>query len=117
MVEKRNIGVYLILSIITCGIFAIYWFIVITDDVKKLSEDDDMTSGGVAFLLTLITCGIYSIYWAYKMGKNIAIAEEKKGATVTDNSILYLILAIFGFGVIDYCLIQNDLNTLAEKSA
>ena len=91
MVEKRNIGVYLILSIITCGIFSIYWFVVLTDDVKKLSEDDDMTSGGVAFLLTLVTCGIYGIYWAYKMGKNVTVAQENKGVPATDNSILYLI--------------------------
>lgn len=117
MVEKRNIGVYLILSIITCGIFAIYWFIVLTDDVKKASEDDDMASGGVAFLLSLVTCGIYRFYWAYKMGKNVAVAQENNKVTVTDNSVLYLILALFGFGIVNYCLIQNDLNKLSEKNA
>ncbi len=113
MVEKRNIGVYLVLSIITCGIFSIYWFIVLTDDVKKASGDEDMSSGGVAFLLTLVTCGIYSIYWAYKMGKNVALAQENNGSKSTDNSVLYLILALFGFSIVDYCLIQNDLNKLS----
>lgn len=34
MIQKRNIAMYIILSIVTCGIFGIYWFICLTDDSK-----------------------------------------------------------------------------------
>ena len=63
-IQKRNLAMYIVLSIVTCGLFGIYWFIVVTDDVKSITNDNQSSSGGVAFLLTLVTCGIYGFYWA-----------------------------------------------------
>ena len=117
MISRREIAVAIILSIVTCGIYGIYWFIVLTDDVKKASGDTNFTSGGVSFLLTIVTCGIYGVYWAYKMGELMKTAQSKHGLEVKDNSVLYLILELFGFGIIAYAMLQNDLNAIAEKGA
>ncbi len=112
---ERNIATSIILTIFTCGIYGIFWFISLTDDVRNASEDSSMPSGGIAFLLTLVTCGIYGIYWAYRMGKGLAAAHQQMGdKVVSDNSVLYLILQIFGFGIINYAIMQNDLNGLAR---
>ena len=114
--KERNISLCILLSIITCGIYGIYWFIVMTDDVVRVSSAKEYkTSGGTAFLFTLITCGIYGIYWYYQMGKSIYSAQTDKGLNANDNSILYLVLGLFGFGIISYCLIQNDLNKLIRN--
>ena len=69
-IEERNIAMVIILSLITCGIYGIYWFVKMTDEAKQLSSSDN-AGGGLAFVYTLITCGIYMIYWNYKMGKNM----------------------------------------------
>ena len=90
--KERNIGVSIILTLVTCGIYGIYWFIAITDDARLASGDTQAPSGGIAFLLTLVTCGIYGIYWAYKMGKTIMMAKQKANLPAEDNSVLYLIL-------------------------
>ena len=71
-------------------------------------------SGGLAFVLTLLTCGIFGIYWHYTLGKKLYEAGQKHNKMIADNSILYLILCLFGFGIINYCLIQNDINKFAE---
>lgn len=105
--EKRNIAVCIILSFVTCGIYGLVWFVQMTDDASNASGDHSM-SGGMALLLTIITCGLYQIYWAYKMGKLIETAGG------TDNSTLYLILQILGLGVVNYCLMQSELNQLAD---
>lgn len=70
----------------------------------------------MAFLLTLITCGIYGYYWAYKMGKVVNQAKINNGMPEDDKSVLYLILQILGLGIVNYALIQNDLNELAKKN-
>ena len=116
MVQKRDIVVAIILSLVTCGIYGIYWFIVMTDDVKTASGDTQLASGGLAFLLTLVSCGIYGIYWAYKMGELMKYAQEKNGLPVKDYAVLYLILELLGFGIIVYILVQSDLNAIAEKN-
>lgn len=116
MLKERSIVVSIILTIVTCGIYGIYWFIVMTDDAVKANDGKEyQTSGGVAFLLSIVTCGIYSLYWYYKMGKAISVAKADRNMPAGDNSVLYLVLGIFGFGIISYCLIQSDLNNIAKS--
>lgn len=117
MIKERNLVTSIILSLVTCGIYGIIWFIGLTDDAKTASEDAQMQSGGMAFLLTLITCGIYGFYWAYKMGKVINQARIKKGMTEDDKSVLYIVLQLLGLGIVNYALMQNDLNEIATKEA
>ena len=64
-VQKKDIVTCVLLSIITCGIYTIFWFIRITDDCSKASGDDSM-DGVTSFLLSLITCGFYTWYWNYQ---------------------------------------------------
>ena len=106
MVTKRNIVVAILLSFVTCGIYSIYWFIKLTDEVNALTRTENGTSGGVAFLLTLVTCGIYGYIWAYKMGDKL----DKFEATSSSRGIIYLILCFFGLGIVTYALIQDTLN-------
>ncbi|MBR2708007.1 MAG: DUF4234 domain-containing protein [Bacilli bacterium] len=112
--QKREIVTCILLTVITCGIYGIVWFINLTDDVAYLSEDPEF-SGGKAFLFTLITCGIYSFFWAYKLGKNIQIAQTKRNLPATDNSTLYIILNLFGLGIVTYCLAQNEVNNMVQN--
>ncbi len=114
IIQNKNIATCVILSILTCGIYGIIWFVSLTDDSKRL-KDDNTASGGVAFLFTLLSCGIYSIYWGYKIGKRLYEAGKEQGVDVSDNSILYIVLSLFGLGIVNYCLIQNDLNKFADK--
>lgn len=113
LITKRDIVVAIILTFVTCGIYGIYWFIVMTDDVNSLS-DEKMASGGTAFLYSILTCGIYALYWNYKIGQKMAEAGKKYNKPINDNSVLYLVLSIFGLGLVNYCLIQSDLNRFAD---
>ena len=57
-IEQRNIALCIILSIITCGIYGLYWIYKLTEDVNTLKGDPNATSGGIVILLGIITCGI-----------------------------------------------------------
>lgn len=111
-IKERNILVCILLSFVTCGIYGIVWFISMTDDMGYASGDQSL-SGGKAFLFTLITCGIYGYFWAYKMGKAGALAKANRGMPADDNAVLYLVLQFLGLSIVNYCIIQNDLNSMA----
>jgi membrane protease YdiL (CAAX protease family) len=111
MIEKRNIALYVIVTLVTCGLFGLYWFVVLTDDTNKLAGEAD-TSGVIALLLTIVTCGLYGLYWAYKRGEKIDKAKQMRNIPASNGGILYLILYFFG-GIIAYALIQNEINNLA----
>jgi len=115
MIQKKNIVTWILISLFTCGIGGIIWFIQITDDMRTASGDSRL-SGVSALLLTLVTCGIYGFYWAYLMGKAQAVVKQRRGLPAEDSSILYLVLQVFGLGIVIYCLAQNELNMVADMS-
>lgn len=52
-------------------------------------------------------------YWLYKQGDAIDQVKASRGLPSGNSGILYLILAIFGLGIVSYALMQNELNQLA----
>ena len=109
-IKQRSIPTCVILSIVTLGIYYIYWFIKMTDETNALAPNNTTTSGGKAFLLSLITCGIYNIYWNYKLGAKV---DEAKG-TEANSAVLYLVLGLIGLGIVNLCLAQSEVNKHAN---
>ena len=62
VIKKRNIAVCIILSIVTCGIYGLYWLYQLTEDTNALTGDANATSGGMVILLSIVTCSIYLWY-------------------------------------------------------
>ena len=106
-IQRRSIALAVILTIVTFGIYGIYWMIRINDEVNQLANEPEATSGGLVFLFTLITCGIYGFYWLYKMGER---CDAITGEWNSSRPILYLILGLIGFSIISYALIQDSIN-------
>ena len=104
-IVERSIVTSILLTVLTCGIYSIYWFIRITDEMNQVSGEGG-TSGVIAFLLNLVTCGIYGFYWAYKIGEKRDYVANEKG----DSKIIYIALVFFGLGIIVYALVQDTLN-------
>lgn len=113
MIQKRDLALCIILSIVTCGIYGLYWMYSMTEDVAKLSNKTNL-SGGLSVLLTIITCGIYGYYWSYQMGKNLCEAKQIYSRPYDDKSVLFLILSILRLDIVNYILIQSDINDLVK---
>ena len=112
-VQQRNIALCIILSIVTCGIYGLYWIYTLTEDTNRLSGDPNATSGGVVILLSIVTCNIYMWYWMYKQGEKLDQIKTARGLSSGNSGILYLILTLVGLGIVSYALMQNELNQLA----
>ncbi len=109
--KQRSIPICIILSIVTCGIYSLYWFITLTDDSNFLSRQPNPVSGGLALVFTIITCNIYGIYWAYKMGERLDQAYAQRGMPTQNQAILYLILELV-FPIVGWALMQNAINAM-----
>ena len=105
----RSIGMSILLTIITCGIYGLYWLVCLNDDVAEYTGEYG-TSGGMVLLFSILTCGIYLLYWSYKTGEKLDRVRFNKGVPTGSLSILYLILAIIGLSIVNYALIQSELN-------
>ena len=105
---QRNVGTAILLSIITCGFYSLYWMYKLTQEITEYNNEN--ANPATELLLSMFTCGIYYLYWNYKMGKRIA--QARSGSS--DDSMLYLILAFFGLGIVSLAIMQNNMNNIAN---
>lgn len=108
---ERSIPLSILFTFITCGIYGIYWMIVLNDEINQLSGEEHATSGGMVFLFSLITCGIYGLYWMYKMGERV----DRINRVESNTNILYLVISILGLSIVSYCLMQDTINRVVRS--
>ena len=114
-IQKREILTAILLTFLTCGIYGFVWFISMIGEINRVCDDEKSSNGAVTvILLGILTCGIYTIYWWYQTGKRLHAAGNKYGVPIDDNSVLYLVFSLFGLAIVSFCLVQSDLNKLAE---
>lgn len=77
---NKSIVTCVILTIITCGLYGIYWMYCINEAACQINPAEWYTSFGLVVLFTILTCGIYGLYWNYKIGKALAAAPGGAGS-------------------------------------
>lgn len=110
----RDPALVLVFSIISCGIYFLYWLYVTSNDLKNYLNDDTINPG--IDLLISIFCFPYVIYWMYKYSKLVTEAQTKASILpAEDNSIICVIFPFFGLSIVSAMIIQNSLNKVWEK--
>ncbi len=122
LIEKRNFLKFLLLSIITCGIYSIIFFVLFVNDINRVCEGDGQTttSYGMVILLTILTCGIYFYVWMYKLGNRIHDNGPRYGLNIAETGttlLLWCLLACFipPCGYVAYYFLITDANYIFEK--
>ena len=109
--EKRNIGVCVLLTFVTCGIYGIYWVVKMMREAVQIK--DEMDNGLAEILLGIFLCPV----GFYMAEKKFSEGCQARGIQHEDRSILYLILGFVGLGIADYIMLQSDLNKVADLQA
>ena len=107
-IEKRNIAKCIILSIVTCGIYEIYWIVKVAKEAVSVKDANDDGTLEVVLMLLLPFVGVYLAE------KKLYEGASNMGLPISDNSVVYIIVALFGFWIVDLALMQNDLNKIAD---
>ncbi len=113
--KERSIGLALLFSIITFGIYAIYWQIDLVNKTNKITGNPQATSGGLVFLFSIITINIYLMVWMFKNGNRLDDLRSKQGELRGSLAALYLVLTLFGMPLLAYCFLQHELNKHIAK--
>lgn len=103
--KRRGIVAFLLLSFFTLGFYMIYWYIKFQIELK--SQTNEGFGGLGHFFVTIFTFGIYSLIWNYKVGARLEMLGAK------NDGVIYLVLSLFGLGIVSYALMQNEANSIA----
>ena len=116
VIQKRDPLVQVLLCLVTCGFYGWYWVVKMNDEINAVSNHPEAPNGVMVIVYSLLTCGIYSLIWLYNMGKRIEEAKAARGqASGGSAGTTYLVLAIFGLGIVSMFLAQQELNSFAEE--
>lgn len=111
-ITPKSLPLYIILSLVTCGIFEFYWLYTANEDITLLTRKPERMSGAMVVLLSIVTCGIFLWYWMYQQGVELDEYKTRLGIPSNNSGVLYLILAIISGGLIPLALIQNEINQI-----
>ena len=107
-----SIPMYLIITLLTFGIFNLYW------NYRQMQACNDLVNRDEFnwmrwFFLSLLTFGIYHIFYQYKMGSIILEAQQQRGAYVFDSlPLLSVLLTLFGVSIAADIIHQHEINKL-----
>ncbi|MGN0373756.1 MAG: DUF4234 domain-containing protein [Enterocloster sp.] len=122
--EDRSMLLYILLSAVTCGIYAIYFWWKVMDDLGEMYIGAGMRKRGtphfiVWLILYVLTCGSYMHYWYYCQGNQMQECGKRYGIEIKENGIFYLVLGVLGIftfgmlGCVRTFIMIDNLNELA----
>jgi hypothetical protein len=113
----RSIAVDIILTLVTCGLYGLYWQYKQMETLNAWLGREDF-SFGLWLLLSLVTCGIFAVYYEYKMAKGINEIQEDNNLRVNrDLALICILLAIFGLGIVSLAIQQSEINKFYDATA
>ncbi len=113
-IHYASVATNLVLTILTCGIFNLFWNYRQMEACNELLGRDEF-SFGMWILLSILTCGIYHFFYQYNMGLAINEIQRGRGLQITEGlPVLSVLAAIFGVGVVADCIHQIELNKIVS---
>ena len=113
--RKVTVPMVILLSIVTCGIYPLIWIYKTSNDTQQFIKGRDI-SPGLDLLLCMFTCGLYSIYWLYRTSRELTTIQQQIGMQSTDDTVVVILLAVFGLGLISMCILQSRLNEIWDNA-
>ncbi len=101
------------LSMITCGLYGLYWFFVTSEDINRGLGRKEMNPI-LDFILIWLTCGLWWFWWSWKASEAIVEVQEAWGVRPKMDAALLFIIAFFGLGMI---VKQLSLNNAWENGS
>lgn len=113
--KKRNYWRYLILEIITLGIYGIVFWYKWTKDLNKICEGDDYDSANylLVALLDCVSLSIYSFVWNCQMVERMYQKAPEFGLEFKHGGMWAVIWRFFFFPVCSYTKIKY-INQLVD---
>jgi hypothetical protein len=109
-ITQRSIPKAIILTLLTCGIYGIFWFIKMAKEAVAFADVNDSGTAEVLLMIFFFPVGIYLTE------KKFAQGCAARNIPHEDRTILYIILSFLGLGLIAAAMLQSDLNDTAAKA-
>ena len=115
MLKNRSIVMVIILTIVTCGIYGLYWVY----DTLRSMELETGTEGSVGATVCLLLCIFLSpvgfILFGMAADEQLNMIKAKRNIPQVDNKVMYMLLGFF-ISIVLIALVQDEINRLQPEA-
>lgn len=113
MFTNRSVATVVILTLVTCGIYGIYWVYVTANELQRASNSISSMDATVITVLCFFFSAIGYCLFGMNAAEQLSTIQAQRGMPQFDNKVAYIILGIF-FPVILIALVQNEINKIGK---
>lgn len=126
-IKQRSLFKYYFLSIITLGVYAIFFWCKLAKDINTLCEGDGRKTMKYfpSLILSLATVFVYGFVWKYQLAERMNFNAERYGLKFSESGALVVVCSIPGLALGHFILIKNfnkmvaafnEYNGISEES-
>lgn len=121
-IEKRDPGIVLVLALFTCGLYLIYWYRRMYEELEQLTgETPTGNDYWLDFVLYILSCSLFGIWVDYKISERLNVLQRQRGMTgATDSTTLSIVLDIAAYltgmftNYVTSAIQQDQLNKIVQ---
>ena len=110
-IQKRSIVSVILFTIITCGIYGLYWMYQVAKELQ-LATGKSQFSPAIILVLGLFVSPVGFVLLAMECNDRLNDIRAAKGMPPADNMVLWVVLGIL-LPIVQVALIQNEINQVA----
>ena len=111
MLKNRSIASVIILTIVTCGIYGLYWVYDTMHGLELTSGKESGVNAMACLLLCIFVAPVGYILFGLGANEQLNMIKEQRGIPTEDNQVMYMILGFF-LPIVLIPLVQDEINKL-----
>ncbi|MCB1322274.1 MAG: DUF4234 domain-containing protein [Leptospiraceae bacterium] len=123
LTEEQSPVLVILLTVITCGLYLIYWYYVVYQDLELLyGRTPTGNSFVLDLLLTIITVGLWGVYVDYQISVLCNELQQRYQMPPNDTTLLSIILDLsayvtaFATNLVTSVIHQEQLNRIKRAA-
>lgn len=109
---NRSVATVVILTIVTCGIYGLYWLYVTADGLENYGRTGSV-SPVVQLILAIFVSVAGYVLFGIAANENLNSIRAQKGLPPVDNKVAYILLGLF-IPIVLIGLVQSEINKLTQ---
>lgn len=117
-IQKRDGLATAILTLITLGVYSLFFWYKYGQDVHRICKDDGKhtTHFIVVLILSVITLGIYYIYWIYEMARRLETARRRYHLSRFSPVMFTLAMYVPVLNYLYACDVLNEISRMYNRT-
>lgn len=111
--QVRNPIAQLLLTIVTCSLYGLYWLFLAVEEVNK-GLGEERFNFVKEVLLSIVTCGLWAFWFYWRFSEAVCELQAKWGVKPEMDAPILFILAVLGLGPLFF---KMGLNKALEQGS